>query len=553
MKKATLFFALVLNVAIISAQNECLTTAPAPPQWIYNKFAESSLTSLPYTMNIFVHIVRSSSGQGLGTGILSTIISSLNSSFQNTDIQFSLLGSEFIDNDYYYTNLTGRENQLFGVNPNCNAIDIYVLGQSTIWGGAGLAEDIPSTALIVHGNYYATSSLPHEMGHCLGLYHTHHGTVNENGGDTNQCAELVNGSNSSTCGDYISDTSADPNQWSSNSCSYVGTGVDANGDSYNPVSSNLMSYAYKPCRTSYSNLQIGRMKAFIDNTPMLQNTFTSTISGPSTVCSSGSTFTVNNLPTGSTISWDKSSNLILSSTSGSSANFAPTSSGEGWVQATVNSSCGSSIILPRKNVWIGNPSTPTNIIGFYRDGMSFGQDQVYEFSVEPPIIQNVTNYQWVLGGGTILSGQGTSVLTIRTAKNPNGRITYFDLDVRVGNLCGWTSFLSRSGFVVPGVGPINKSGKLILSPNPSSNTVEVTITKDAAYSNSIQSETSAADNESTNYTIRIFNSLSTLVYTTTRTGNNFIIPVNNLRNGNYFIEVTDRKNNYSQQLIIKHD
>ena len=254
MKKVALYFALLFNATILIAQNQCLTNAPAPPQWIFNKASKSLLASSTYTMNIFVHIVRSSSGQGLGTDILPTIVSSLNSSFQSADIQFSLLGSDFIDNDYYYGNLNGKENQLFSVNARCNAIDIYVLGQSTTWTGAGLAQNIPSTAFIVYGNYYMTSSLPHEMGHCMGLYHTHHGTVNESGGDTNQCAELVYGSNSSICGDYISDTPADPNLWSSNSCSYVGTKVDDNGDSYNPSASNLMSYAYKPCRTTYSAL-----------------------------------------------------------------------------------------------------------------------------------------------------------------------------------------------------------------------------------------------------------------------------------------------------------
>ena len=278
------------------------------------------------------------------------------------------------------------------------------------------------------------------------------------------------------------------------------------------------------------------------------------ISGPTVVCSSYAAFTVNNLPNGATVIWNKSSNLNRISNQGANpCNFSATGSGEGWIEATIPSTGCGDVILPRKNVWIGNPSTPTNITGFYSDGISFGQDQVYEFSVDPLINQNVTNYQWVVGGGTILSGQGTNVITIRTAKNPNGNITYFDLDVRFGNLCGWSSYFMRSGFIESGVGPINRPIKLMLSPNPSSNIVEVTITKDAVYSNSMQSETSANDIEYTNYTIRIFNSLSTLVYTTTRTGNNFTVPVSNLRNGNYFIEVTDRKNNYRQQLIIKHD
>lgn len=49
------------------------------------------------------------------------------------------------------------------------------------------------------------TTVSHEIGHCLGLYHTHHGTFSAEGGTP----ELVNSSNSATAGDYIIDTSAD--------------------------------------------------------------------------------------------------------------------------------------------------------------------------------------------------------------------------------------------------------------------------------------------------------------------------------------------------------
>ena len=42
------------------------------------------------------------------------------------------------------------------------------------------------------------------MGHCLGLYHTFHGLCES------VCAELVNGSNCSSCGNFVCDTPADP-------------------------------------------------------------------------------------------------------------------------------------------------------------------------------------------------------------------------------------------------------------------------------------------------------------------------------------------------------
>ncbi len=83
-----------------------------------------------------------------------------------------------------------------------------------------------------------------------------------------------------------------------------------------------------------------------------------TITGGSTVCTSVSTFTLNNPPSGSTVSWTHSSNLTYVSGQGTdyytvqAANSSV--SGMGWVKAIVSSSCGSDTIA--KDVWLGDPS-----------------------------------------------------------------------------------------------------------------------------------------------------------------------------------------------------
>ena len=133
MKKVIITLSLVLCVTSINAQEQCLTVAPAPPQWIFNQQQSRSQTvSYTYQLNIFVHIVRSSNGRGLGIETIPTILNSLNDSFSNTNIQFVILGSEFINNEYFYSNLNGKEDQLFSINPHHNAIDIYILGTSTV-------------------------------------------------------------------------------------------------------------------------------------------------------------------------------------------------------------------------------------------------------------------------------------------------------------------------------------------------------------------------------------------------------------------------------------
>ncbi|MDR3133046.1 MAG: hypothetical protein LBU42_03360 [Prevotellaceae bacterium] len=223
----------------------------------------------------------------------------LNADYANTGIQFRSIGSDFIDDDAFYNELdTSEYATLYATGAHSDAIDIYVLGTSTTtYGVAGAAASIPSTAFWIHGNYYNTSVFSHEMGHCLGLYHTHHGTVDERG-DANQCKELVNGSNSSICGDYITDTPADPNIW--NGCNYNGSVRDTNNQSYNPDPSNYMAYSNYVCWDLFTSAQIERVHDFIDNTPILQNVILPTISGSSTICTTPVTYT---LPIGTATSW----------------------------------------------------------------------------------------------------------------------------------------------------------------------------------------------------------------------------------------------------------
>jgi len=94
--------------------------------------------------------------------------------------------------------------------------------------------------------------LAHELGHVLGLPHTH------GLGNTGVTAELVDGSNCDVAGDQFCDTPADPNllnKVNANNCNYTGTVKDPNGQSYNPDVSNIMSYSMDACMNSFSNQQ----------------------------------------------------------------------------------------------------------------------------------------------------------------------------------------------------------------------------------------------------------------------------------------------------------
>ncbi|RZK46005.1 MAG: hypothetical protein EOO94_03535, partial [Pedobacter sp.] len=109
-------------------------------------------------------------------------------------------------------------------------------------------------------------ALSHEMGHFFGLGHTH------GWGAAGSTTELVNGSNSTTAGDLIQDTPADPAIAAYMLCDQTGACTypytippnpcnpvsfppfcDPNGSVYQPLGNNLMLYSYS---ISYNTLTL---------------------------------------------------------------------------------------------------------------------------------------------------------------------------------------------------------------------------------------------------------------------------------------------------------
>jgi hypothetical protein len=114
-----------------------------------------------------------------------------------------------------------------------------------------------------------TSVVSHEVGHCLGLFHTHEVMFGR---------ELVNGSNGSTAGDKVVDTPADPwtfFNWRNQlgfGCTWNNTStVDANNQLYDPDESNIMAYSYPHCMYYFTYLQGTRMRLTVATSPMFSS------------------------------------------------------------------------------------------------------------------------------------------------------------------------------------------------------------------------------------------------------------------------------------------
>lgn len=307
---------LMININQCVAQTVCGTSSSTPPEWIFTQTKNTTRSSSNYMINIFIHVLRNSKGEGNNAAeSTNRILENLNKYFQGAGIQFQSIGSENINDDNYYREVVVGEqtDALLCRNSHNNAIDIYILPAGNRFmqekNGtillSGLSDGIPGHAIIVGHLEQATTTIAHEMGHCLGLYHTHHGTVKESTNDAYQCAELVDGSNRYSCGDYIADTPADPNKWGE-SCSYTKKDRDANGKLYCPDPTNIMSYAKAYCRSNFTPLQIERMKEFIEKTPQLQAVISATFPSVSGFgdLSSNNVFTLENFPTGYTVKWE---------------------------------------------------------------------------------------------------------------------------------------------------------------------------------------------------------------------------------------------------------
>ena len=348
-----------------------------------------------------------------------------------------------IYNDNFFNYPESNANNIIHTHNKQDCIDIY-LYDDLIFSeeeGFGYANGIgESTELILGGYWVGDQVIPlsklkvisHEMGHVLFLWHTHHGTdPDDNSYDPNACAELVNPvtdpnedyeayleqvNNPHTCGDYIADTPADPNiNTFANrySCVYEGGGTDANGDTYQPDTGNLMSYTYPTCMTGFTNGQIKRMKNAYFYLPQLYNTHLDTYTyirdltnNNCFVCSGDNLFQIFSSYDLTNIDQENNNIIITSSdniqteiitSSGNSAMLNVTSlldsnavEGEpGYFSVVIDGN-----IVATQHIWVGKPqAVPDNVLTG-NDFVSPNQSFTYGIGLENRL-HGVDTYEWV--------------------------------------------------------------------------------------------------------------------------------------------------------------
>lgn len=210
-----------------------------------------------YLIRVFFHIVRNDDATNapMTAAQVKTEFATLIPSYTADNVCFLNAGFDYVNNSFL-NNFFNADNDPTGFFfnpyqvPGC--INVFFMqkigGNNTAcnppcgYGGIALGG-IPGTFfLVAKGNIGDGATVSHEMGHCLGLLHTFENAFG---------LEKINGSNSSTAGDRITDKKADPYVYSgatcysvsANGCTYNGNCQDPDGaTNFTPPYNNLMGY-----------------------------------------------------------------------------------------------------------------------------------------------------------------------------------------------------------------------------------------------------------------------------------------------------------------------
>lgn len=269
------------------------------------------------------------------------------------------------------------------------------------------------------------------------------------------------------------------------------------------------------------------------------------ITGSESLLCSGSqrTFTSNSSISGSTYNWIKDSNLSYVSGANTTAyRVQGSGSGEAYIYLQMTAPSGEVATSSQKEFWVGTPLIIDREVDGYDYYAGYPVCPGDHYLSVTPVGDGAGTATWTVPSG-ITYFVGTNTLDFTFPSSSYG----LNFSARSANTCGTGS--SYSFFITKKTYGCSKGFSIILYPNPASDYVTVSIDDQAEE----YMETETNDGKLNNYTIKIFNSQSYLISTLKRSGQNFEIPIQELKKGTYIVEVSDGINSCSEQLIVNNE
>jgi len=284
------------------------------------------------------------------------------------------------------------------------------------------------------------------------------------------------------------------------------------------------------------------------------------ISGPTTICSSGS-FSISNLPSNYTVTWSSTilagSATVSLTPSGSSVTVSASGSAE--IQLNAHVTNGSIVFDVSKSIFAGVPiasllsvTGDLNIslqgpgqpayYGYYYNGTVCNSAYTYGItSAQYQIVGNYTSAQYGSGMACAVNGQGETIVW--------GSSGTRSIQVRVQNACGWSGW-SPTAFVYA-----NMTGSLyLISPNPALDVVNIQPNSTAATNLSASSTGDLNSSSAPNISqVNIYGKTGNLLRTQKFSGsiNRVQINVAGLASGLYFVEIVTASYREKQNLLIR--
>ncbi|WPR75519.1 matrixin family metalloprotease [Algoriphagus sp. NG3] len=252
------------------------------------------------------------------------------------------------------------------------------------------------------------------------------------------------------------------------------------------------------------------------------------VSGPNLLCSTN-TFTLEDLPTGSTATWSVTpSSLFAGSTSGSgtTATLTPSSStslGQATLTYTITTPCGNTQL--QRVFWVGKPATP--IIYSQDVYMDFPPNR-FTVEINSPAIQGVTSYNWYLDG--VMQSSHTSSAVFNRRSPFCGR-TYY-VEVEAINACG----TSVKGYYYVSEPSCFTAYSLRIAPNPATSEVEIAVLGIPTTSESKESEQQEQLIEGEAGELVLYDRLGNQLYQQELQGGKATLDVGNLKPGTYVVK-----------------